>query len=182
MGSVWCCFTYMQTMEYDTGVCLFLWSGKSNHLTTSASAFVLVNWSNCSDFAKYMSLPCTSKHTLGFLSLVEKRLDRLIFRYIICHGTIPVIWCLSPQVLDQKYFDVWGCLRAKNLIEFSLFIRYISNKVSLWFWQMVKYHFCFTLEVIWWMRKDIKLDIAIINVCYWFIYCCQYLEASLKRM
>ena len=32
----------MHTMEYDSGIILFLWSGKSN-LTATASASVLVN-------------------------------------------------------------------------------------------------------------------------------------------
>ena len=33
----------MRTMEYDFGIYLFLWSGKSN-LTAAASASVLVKW------------------------------------------------------------------------------------------------------------------------------------------
>ena len=33
----------MQTMEYDSDICLFLWSGKSN-LTAAASESVLVKW------------------------------------------------------------------------------------------------------------------------------------------
>ena len=38
MGSVWCCLTYMHTMEYDSGI----WrSGKSN-FTATASESVLV--------------------------------------------------------------------------------------------------------------------------------------------
>ena len=32
----------MHTMEYDSGICIFLWSGKSN-LTAAASASLLVN-------------------------------------------------------------------------------------------------------------------------------------------
>ena len=32
------------------------------------------------------------------------------------------------------------------------------------------------------MRKYIKLDIAINYVCYWFIFCCHFLKASLKRI
>ena len=54
----------------------------------------------CSDFAKSMSRPCTSKNTLRFLALVKQIFDRLFF-CIICHVTYPVHWCLSPQVLDQ---------------------------------------------------------------------------------
>ena len=33
----------MQIMEYDFGICLFLWSDKSN-ITATASASVLVKW------------------------------------------------------------------------------------------------------------------------------------------
>ena len=40
MGNDWCYFTYMHTMEYDSGSCLFLWSGMSNPIAT-ASAFML---------------------------------------------------------------------------------------------------------------------------------------------
>ena len=39
----------MHTMEYDSGIYLFLWSGKIN-LTAAAS--VLVKREICSDFAK----------------------------------------------------------------------------------------------------------------------------------
>ena len=42
----------------------------------------------------------TSKNTLRFLTLVKQKFERLLF-CIICHGTYPVFWCLSPQVLDQ---------------------------------------------------------------------------------
>ena len=52
------------TMEYDSCICLYLWSGKSN-LTTAASASVLVKWLLWSDFAKAMSLPCISNSDIG---------------------------------------------------------------------------------------------------------------------
>ena len=103
----------MHTMEYDSGIYLFLWSGKSN-LTAAASASFLVKCSLCSDFAKSMSLPCTSKNTLRFLILVKQKFGRLLF-CIICHGTYPVFWCLSPQVLEQKCFAA-----PKELYKFSL--------------------------------------------------------------
>ena len=61
-----------------------------------------------------MSLPCTSKNTLRFLTLVKQKFDRLLF-CIICHGTYPVFCCFSPQVLDQKYFAA-----SKELNKFSL--------------------------------------------------------------
>ena len=63
-----------------------------------------------------MSLPCISKNTLRFMALVKQKFDRLLF-CIICHGTYPVFffWCLSPQVLDQKYFAV-----PKELYKLSL--------------------------------------------------------------
>ena len=62
-----------------------------------------------------MSLPRTSKNTLRFLTLVKQKFDRLLFLCIICHGTFPVLWCLSHQVLDQKYFAA-----PKELNKFSL--------------------------------------------------------------
>ena len=62
-----------------------------------------------------MSLPCASKNTLRFLTLVKQKFDRLLFLCIICHGAFPVLWYLSPQVLDQKYFAA-----PKELNEFSL--------------------------------------------------------------
>ena len=62
-----------------------------------------------------MSLPCTSKNTLRFLTLVKQQFDRLLFLCIICHGTSPVLWCLSHQVLDQKHFAA-----PKYLYKFSL--------------------------------------------------------------
>ena len=68
----------------------------------------------CSDFAKSMSLPCNSKNTVRFLTLVKQKFDRLPF-CIICLGTFPILWCLSPQVLDQKYFAA-----PKELLKFSL--------------------------------------------------------------
>ena len=46
------------------------------------------------------SFDCTSKNTFRFLILVKQKFDRLLF-CIICHGTFSVLWCLSPQVLDQ---------------------------------------------------------------------------------
>ena len=61
-----------------------------------------------------MSLPCTSKNTLRFLTLAKQKFDRLFF-CIICHGTFPVLWCLSPHVLDQLYFAA-----PKELYKFSL--------------------------------------------------------------
>ena len=68
----------MHTMEYDSGICLFLWSGKNN-LTAAASASLLVKWYACSDFAKAMSLPCISKNTLRFLTLVKQKLIGCFF-------------------------------------------------------------------------------------------------------
>ena len=64
-----------------------------------------------------MSLPCTSKNTLRFLTLVKQKFDslRLLFLCIICHGTFPVLCCLSHHVLDQKY-----CAAPKELNKFSL--------------------------------------------------------------
>ena len=53
-----------------------------------------------------MSLLCTSKNTLRFLTLVKQKFDRLLF-CIICHGTYPV--------LDQYYFAA-----PKELNKFSL--------------------------------------------------------------
>ena len=104
MGSnTWLNMRLMQFHIYAyNGVWLWyisLWSGKSN-LTAAASASMLLKWYLCSDFAKSMSLPCISKNTLRFLTLVKQKFDRLLF-CIICHGTYPVFWCLSPQVLDQ---------------------------------------------------------------------------------
>ena len=61
-----------------------------------------------------MSLRCTPKNTLRFLTLVKQKFDRLLF-CIICHGTYPVFWCLSLQVLDQWYFA-----GPKKLYKFSL--------------------------------------------------------------
>ena len=61
-----------------------------------------------------MSLSCTSKNTLRFLKLVKQKFDRLLF-CIICYGTFPDLWCLSPQVLDQYYFAA-----PKELNKFSL--------------------------------------------------------------
>ena len=61
-----------------------------------------------------MSLPCTSKNTLRFLTLVKQKFDWLLF-CIICHGTYPVLWCLSPQALDQKCFSA-----PKERYKFSL--------------------------------------------------------------
>ena len=61
-----------------------------------------------------MSLPCFSKNTLRFLILVKQKFDGQLF-CIICHGTFPVLWCLSPQVSDQLYFAA-----PKVLYKFSL--------------------------------------------------------------
>ena len=128
------------------------WQEQSNCscLCICASQMIL-----CSDFAKSMSLPCTSKNTLRFLILVKQKFDRLLF-FIICHGTYPVFWCLSPQVLDQSY------LRPKNFISFLSY-----NVDSWWFWQTVWNNFCYTWKVIWYKRKNMKLDIAINYVCSW---------------
>ena len=53
-----------------------------------------------------MSLPCISKNTLRFLTLVKQKFERLL----VC-----IVWCLSPQALDQKYFAA-----PKELYKFSL--------------------------------------------------------------
>ena len=68
------------------------WQEQSNCscLCIRASQMITLLW----------SLQCTSKNTLRFLTLVKQKFDRLLF-CIICHGTYPVFWCLSPQVLDQ---------------------------------------------------------------------------------
>ena len=53
-------------------------------------------------------------NTLRFLILVKQKFDRLLFS-TICHGTYPVLWCLSPQVLDQLYLAA-----PKELYKFSV--------------------------------------------------------------
>ena len=49
------------------------------------------------------------------LFLIKQKFDRLLFLCIICHGTFPILWCLSHQVLYQKYFA-----SPKELNKFSL--------------------------------------------------------------
>ena len=110
-----------------------------------------------SDFTKSLSLPCNSKNTLRFLTLVKQKFERLLF-CIICQGTFPILWCLSTQVLDQKYFAA-----PKELLKFSL----VTMLTLDGFWQTVRNNFCYIFKVIWYMRKNMKLDIAINYVCYW---------------
>ena len=66
-------------------------------------------------YGKAMSLPCTSKNTLRFLALVKQKFDMLLFLCIICHGTFPVFWYLSLQVLDQK------CFAAREKLNYIFF-------------------------------------------------------------
>ena len=56
-----------------------------------------------------MSLPIIKIFAIG-----KQKFDWLLFLH-----HLPVIWCLSIQVLDQKYFDARPCLRPGNLIGFS---------------------------------------------------------------
>ena len=159
----------MHTMEYDFGICLLLRSGKSN-LTATASVSVLVNWYICCDFSKAMSLLCTSRNILRFLALAKQKFDRLLFLCIIFPGTFPVLWCLKPQVLDQSIL-----LRLKNFISFFNY-----NVDSWWFSQTANNNFCYTLKVIWYMRKNMKLDIAINYVCCWLFFVVSTLKQALK--
>ena len=78
-------------------------------LCNRASQMITLLW-----FCKTMSLPCTSKNTLRIRTFIKQKFDRRLF-CIICHGTYPVLWCLSPQVLDQQYFSA-----LKELYKFSL--------------------------------------------------------------
>ena len=71
---------------------------------------------------------------------------------------------LSLQVLD-KNFSMFDVVCQTNLFELSFDIS-VTNALLLIIWQMDKYHFCYTLKVIWYIRKDIKLDIAINYVRY----------------
>ena len=41
-------------------------------------------------------------------------------------------------------------------------------------------HFCYTLKVIWYMRKNMKLDIAINYVCSWLFFGVSTLKQALK--
>ena len=41
-----------------------------------------------------------------------------------------VLWCLSLQVLDLKYFDVQRCFGAKNVFEFSLDISVTKSTLN----------------------------------------------------
>ena len=61
-----------------------------------------------------MSLPCTSKNTLRFLTLVKQKFDRLLFASFAMEP-FQHFWCLGPQVLDQYYFAA-----PKEFYKFSL--------------------------------------------------------------
>ena len=78
-------------------------------LCISASQMITLLWF----WKRYVSTVYLYEY-LRFLTLVKQKFDRLLF-CIICHGTYPVLWCLSPQVLDQKNFAA-----PKELYKFSL--------------------------------------------------------------
>ena len=118
-----------------------------------------------------MSLPCTSKNTLRFLTLVKQKFDRLFF-CIICHGTYPVLGCLSPQVLDHKYFAA-----PKELYKFSL-VTMLTLDVFVRLAETI--NFCYTLKVIWYKKNDIKLYIAINYVCSWLVFDVSILKQAFK--
>ena len=41
--------------------------------------------------------------------------------------------------------------------------------------------FCYTLQVIWYMRKNMKFDIAINYVCYWLFFVVSTLKQALTE-
>ena len=118
-----------------------------------------------------MSLPCTSKNTLRFLTLVKQKFDWLLFLCIICHGTFPVLWCLSHQVLDQNYFAA-----PKELNTFSL-----VTMLTLDGFGRQSETICYTLKIIWYIRKNMKLDFAINYACYWLLFVVSTLKQALKE-
>ena len=115
IGSACCCFTYIHTLEHDSGTCLFLWSGKSIHwsycncLCICASQVIALFW--LFNTCLYRVPLCIWR----FLPLVKQKFDKLRFIYIICHGTFPVhcVW-------DQSNLRCSTLFAPKNLNEFSL--------------------------------------------------------------
>ena len=114
-----------------------------------------------------MSLLCTFKDTLRFLTLVKQKFDRRTKGLEWFHDK----WCrekaayqmfvISLLVLDQKDFDV------ANEFWLSFLHIYMLQCWLFMVWQTVINNFCYALKVIWYMRRNLKLDIAINHVCYW---------------
>ena len=65
---------------------------------------------NCSDFAKAMPLPCTSKNTLRFLRLVKQKFDRLFFLHHLPWNLFSPLVLKSPGLRSIVF-----CRAQRNL-------------------------------------------------------------------
>ena len=119
-----------------------------------------------------MSLPCTSKNTLRFLTLVKQKFDRLLFLCIICHGTFQVLCCLSHQVLDKKYFAA-----PKELNKFSL-----VTMLTLEGFGRQSETILLHLESYLVYEKEHEVGHCYQLCLLLVVVYCQHIEASLKRM
>ena len=82
-----------------------------------------------------------------------------------------VLKCLSPQVLDQKYFAA-----PKEVYKFS----FVTMLTLDGFGRPSETISVYTLKVIWYMRKNTKSDIAINYVCSWLFFVVSTLKQALK--
>ena len=119
-----------------------------------------------------MSLPCTSKNTFRFLTLVKQKFDRLVFLCFICHGTFQVLWCLSHQVLDQKYFAA-----PKKLNRFSLVTMLTPGGLADSQKQFLLHLECYLVY-----EKEHEVGHCYQLCLLLVVVYSQYIEASLKRM